>query len=637
MSRPRPRPRTASARRSTMLVVGGTAVLLGVAAVLIGWSPALLVASVLGVLTIAVAQRASFALAFAASTLFLLAVHLLLSRLSPVVGWDYGLTSLGGLALVAVFALGWIARPDRGREPRLPGRAQMPTSIATLLLPVLTLGFWVVALGWGPRMRVGWILANDAVWNTMSARFIVTDGGIDPAAHPNPAASTAALAATWMIPGRSWAGELLRHDVAREAQLVLLLVLACAVFASLIATRMVPRAHPLLGIAAGFAAGGLMLGWYVLGFTAELGFLNAPAAVVLLLASWLCFAESPRSPALAGSALLLAATLLLGTWAPLVVVPLALVAIVGARHWRRAVARRGLGLLVLAAAGAQFAVYVAFVTLADLRTTGGALAADGAAPPVEPRDVAAVVALTLVAVVGAAVTVRLRRSGESGGTSRVGPAVVGRGTVLGIAAVVAAAAVGCGYLAWQRVSSGLGWWGYYPAKFSWLVCVLLLVVAIGMIAAAVSRLRVRPARRIALIVGAGLVGATVMMSLPLGGVGRLVAPVALATDGQFAARNTTAERLFAVADGGRTIALRSGAPAADDALVNSWLLQSYSDRSEDPVRIYAYGLDPANLDAICDAVKTWGGGVRILTADTLLADELGATCPDAGYEVVVSS
>lgn len=605
-----------------VLIVLSAGLVGGVAAMAAGWSPAILAASAIAALTFAYAQRVSWALAFAGALLSLLGLHTLTSRLAPMLGVDFGLATAAVVALAGAGAVASLVVAVSRDALRAPARASLPTLFAALGLPAITLGYWLVALRWGPGMRVGWILDNDAVWNTMAAQFIVVDGGIDPVAHPNPAPSTAALAAVWMLPGRAAAEQVLRHDVTREAQLLLLVTLAAAALAGLVAARAVPARHALMRVIAGTAASGLVLGWYVLGFTAELGFLNAPVAVLVLLTAWVCWADVASAPVLAGAGLLVAATLLLATWAPLVVVPLALGVAGLFVAGRSLLARRGPAWALLGVAGASFVLYVVFVTLADLRSTGGALAADGAAPPVEPRDVAGVMGIVLATTL----LVLLRRQGAGA-----------RHQAIGALVVLAAAAFGGGYLVLQRLNQGLGWWGYYPAKFAWLICVLLLVVAGGMLLAMAAR--AGTIRRTALIATASLAVLAVVAagSLPVGGVRRLPAAVAIATDDRFEASGVIAERLFVLADAEPTIAARISADRAEDALLNSWLLQAHSEHSDDPIRAFSYGLDTDDAAAVCEAITTWGGGVRVVTNDPALTDELGAVCPDAGYEVVVSS
>ncbi|MDR5700382.1 hypothetical protein [Agromyces aerolatus] len=592
----------------------------GVVAIGAGWSPALLAVSAIAALTFAFAQRFSWALGLAGALLTLLGLHTLISRLAPMLGVDFGAATTAGVALAGVGGVVTVVVTLVRGELRSPARDSIPTLLAALGLPAITLGYWLAALRWGSEMRVGWMLANDAVWNTMAAQFIVADGGIDPAAHPNPAPSTAALAAVWMLPGRDTAEQVLRHDVTREAQLVLLVTLAVAVLAGLVAARAVPTRHAVLRAVAGTAASGFVLGWYVLGFTAELGFLNAPIALLVLLAAWVCWSDVVRSPMFSGAGLLVAATLLLATWAPLVVVPLAL-GVAGLAAARRAlIPRRGSWALVGVAAAA-FVVYVVFVTLADLRSTGGALAADGAAPPVEPRDVTA-----LAGVVLATTLLILLRTPPPGL----------RHQAIGALVVLVAAAFGGGYLVLQRLGQGLGWWGYYPAKFAWLVCVLLFVVLGGMLMAAAAR--ATSARRVALgaVAAVAVIAVVASGSLPMGGVRRVPAAVAIATDDRFDASAVVAERLFVLADAEPTIAARISADRTEDAFLNSWLLQAHSQHSDDPIRTFAYWLDTDDAASLCEAIVTWGGGVRIVTVDPALNDELGAACPDAGFEVVVS-
>ncbi|MGO7983818.1 hypothetical protein ACC691_38920, partial [Rhizobium johnstonii] len=77
-------------------------------------------------------------------------------------------------------------------------------------------------------LPVAWAMKNDVVWNTMAARFILNDEGIAPDRHPNPSPLINELVASWISSGRTAGTELLRHDVTRQAELWVALLLLSA-------------------------------------------------------------------------------------------------------------------------------------------------------------------------------------------------------------------------------------------------------------------------------------------------------------------------------------------------------------------------------------------------------------------------
>jgi hypothetical protein len=101
-------------------------------------------------------------------------------------------------------------------------------------------------------------------------------------------------------------------------------------------------------------------------------------------------------------------------------------------------------------------------------------------------------------------------------------------------------------------------------------------------------------------------------------------------------RDLDAALLFATArPDTRAVAARLAPDTGGDQFINSWLLQLGSSSSVDPIRGYAYSLDPADPHQLCELVEDWGHTVRIHTSDVELPRELHRACPSGGYTVVL--
>lgn len=605
---------TARGRWVAILAVAG---LIGVVWWAVGLSPwpLVLVTVVAGVLVIA--QRASWPFAVAGSLIAVLAVLAILLRLAPFTG--LGLTGTVGAAL-ALGTAGYLVALARVREPRLPHRRALIVAAPAVAVPVLLVvvgGPIAVALGAGPT----WAMHNDAVWNLMTARFMIEDGGLRADQHPNASPLTAGLIATAASVGRGFVAsdDLLQHDVSLMAELWLLVVLAGALLAGLIGLRSTHSAPRPLRIVAAAATALIPLSWFVAGFAFQFGFVNAPLSMLILLASWLAWLETRVAPLLGSAILSLATVAMLATWAPLAAIPGALAVVALFSRISALVRTRGSAMIWWAVAAAPVPLYVVAVTLVDLRREGAALAVEGGIQPLQPLQVLTIGAVATVAVVFYALRTHAPH------------------VLLGFGIVGVSSALGLAYLIAQRVAAGVGYWGYYPIKMSWMVCSLLLVILTAAFLASAAEFRGRPVASVLATASIGLLVGTLMIQVPpmqSPKLAHLLPFVDIVTGTGVAASPSQARELFAVAeDGQRTMAVRLVDPGTD-RFMNGWLLQLQSDSALEPIRHYSYLLDPEDDAQVCAAIVAWEGPVNVQTADPQLEQRLTKLCPDADFAVI---
>lgn len=548
------------------------------------------------------------------------AVHVF-PALSPALG------SANAVLLLVVTAAG-LALLLPARRFRLPGGAAWLGLAAAAVVPV-ALGAFFATL---PTLRDGnalsWAMRNDAVWNLVTARFVLTDGRLAPDLHPNPSPLTAVLLAAGMAPGRPGAGEpgLLQHDVAAMAGVLALSTVAAALLAGLVVARTVSPAHPLLRSLGAVLASALIASWFVAGFTFQLGFYNAMPTIACLLACWLAWLGSARRPAVAVAVLLVGATALLALWAFLALIPAALAA-AAALRWivvkgeRRRVPIGWGGWIVVALGAAQLAAYVLLFSLPDLSRNAGALAQGGSMAPVTPALLFVLVGIAL-AVTGATATRPAARS-----------------DLLGVLAIAVAATAVYLYLG-REVRPGAYGWGYYPAKLVWFSGILLLVVVLGLVLDRVARVPLGAWSRVAAVTGTIValiaVAASVLPKPPQPGA--LVPYIDIADGTGVASGDDVLPTLFALPDPAEAKTMLVG---YDDwrveGFANSWLLGASAADDRDPIRGYAYELNTTDREAVCDAVRAWGDGVVIRTRVVGLAAQLQAQCPAVDVTVVVGA
>ncbi len=573
--------------------------------------------AVLVSIALAVGQRTSWPFAVAAGVIVELALVALVLRFTPELG--VGLVGGAGLMFGLLGAAALIAFVGLGAR-RVVGRRELRVVAPLLIAPVLLVaGVAVTGVFSG---NIEWAMHNDAVWNLVTTRMLIADGGLDAVAHPNPSPLTPGLLAIAAAVGRDVVapGDLLHHDVGRFAAFWLIATSVAGLLAALIGARSVHGGSRTARVVAAAIAGVVPFTWFMFGFATQFGFYNATLTLMLLLATWLAWLETRVAPFIGAAVLSLAAVALLATWAPVAVLPFGLAVCALVSHLRRITRGRldlrSIALLVLA--GLPVPIYLLAVTLPDLRRDGAALAVDGGIMPLQPIHVAVIATVTLTASALTALHLHQRHQ------------------LVGVVMIVASAACVGGYLVYQRAATASPW-GYYPAKFAWLVGSLLIVILTATLLSELAVLRGRVWASVGVVGLAVLLPGVMMAQVPPASdrLASVLTPVAIVTQRGVAAGEPAATRLFELAEPGvRTLALSYLTPAGDTFL-NSWLLQLESTEASDPIRSYSYILDPRNEEQACGAVRAWAAPVRVVTSDPTLPERFARICADQDVTVDV--
>lgn len=562
-------------------------------------------------LVIAVGQRASWAVAIVFSVSVLLAGYAVTLRLLEPIPAGLAEKNAVLLTLVAALAIVRVARSTPLRLP--PLRSTLALCTATLPVVALSAGALVtVAVGAGERLV--WSMQNDAIWNTMVARFLWEDGGVA-VDRPNVSPLVSGLLAGAFAPGRAATAPLglLEHDLVRQAELWILLVAATGILAAVVAWRELPRLSTTGRAAAALAVSLVPVSPYVAGYSFQFGFYNAIVVVLLLLCGWMLFREADRYRVLGVIGMAATSIALLAVWAPLAAVPLALgvlLLITTPRSWWASLARRELTAVIVSLA--SIPAYLLAVTVPDVLRDNGALSAEGATVGVQP----VFVALVLTGMLGVAV-VRSRfdwRSTE----------------VWGTAAVLAASAVVLAYLMLQR--RAFGYWGYYPAKFAWLLVVFAIIVSSVWLIAIVSRARSLPLRGVGVVAVVTVVVSVMVTPLPTPGSLRSWSGAYLGT--AMPVSSDAVRELFALSDPDQLTVVSRDLGADQDRFINGWLIQQSASSARDPIRSFAYDFDSGDAAEVCRLADEAPGPIMVATRDPGLAVELDALCSDADVSVV---
>lgn len=564
-----------------------------------------------------VSAWAGWTLGVAAAVIGPLAVEAYAVRVFHKIGLD--LATGNALTLLAI-ALAGFALLTTGPAFRLPRPSAWWGLLASAALPAVV-GAFFAAL---PFVRNGhalsWAMQNDAVWNLVTSRFLVSDHGFIPSLHPNASPLTAILLAAGMAPGRAGvaATDLLQHDLAAMAGVFAASTVVAAVLAGLTVARAVSPGHPVLRTIGAVLASALILSWFAAGFSFQFGFYNVMPTIACLLACWLAWLGSPRAPVAAIVVLLAAATVLLALWAFLALLPLALAAAAGVR-WllgRPGWSWSAWAPVILAAA--QLLAYVVFFSIPDLRREQGALAQGGSMAPVTPALLFTLIGLA-VAVAAATATV---------------PAA--RVQLVGVLAVSLAAVAAYLVLATQ-VGPDAGGWGYYPAKLVWFGSMLLMVVVLGMALDRIGRAPLARWPRTTAVLGS----VTVLVALAAGVLpkspttGALVPYLDIARGTGIASGDAVLPTLFALDDPAEARTMLVGYfDWKADGFANLWLLGASATLTSDPIRSSSYSLNTTDLDQVCAAIATWDGEVVVRTTQAGLQQQLRARCPEAKVRVL---
>lgn len=626
----------ADGRVATVLAASAGALFaLSAVVVVAGGSPALLVVSAIALVTLALRLRLPTGTALAATLAGSTAVLTVAMRLIVVV--DLPVVSLlvlpgaAGLAATGVLWRWRASAPAVSRADLLLGGGLVVLSLAqVLLVPV------VRALSDGPKLA--WMMNNDSPWNLVSARFIVEDGGLDPASHRNPAPLANELVALFLAPGRSSVdpADLLSHDLLRGSQALLLLVAATSLLAGALVAAGLPASRPWSRAVLAGVAALIPWTWSFAGQVFVYGFWNSLPAAVLLLAVWTAWTEAERSPVLASALIATASIGLLAAWAPLVIVPAVLGAAVVGWHARAHLDLFGLGLVAWLAPLLVLGVYAATVTFEDFSASSDGLSMEGLFPAFAEHlpVVIWLLAVALLLVLSSWASTRW--------------------DLVGVVALGVAGTIGIFYLMGQRAGSPAGPWGYYPQKFAWSLALLAPVIVLRSPQGVLLGTTLRRAQRASLVTGTVLLAWVLVLQVapfdprPLAAASypiahrspdyrltSLLPSASIAFPDRASAMDPAVSSVLRFSDQRRKVVVSrwTGDPGAD-GFINYWLLQLPVNQVDDEPRDYAYGLDSNDPAGLCDLVRDWGGGVVIRTMSATLADEMDQACAGGDFEVV---
>lgn len=575
-----------------------------------GATPWILLAGAAGASVVLVAQRASWFFALGATPILFLTGAVLCSRVSPFIGLSLADSTGICLAIIGLAAVAFVVlRP----EVRLPELRPTGLVLPALLVPVAAL-ILIAVQGFRGALGYSWAMHDDAVWNVVTARWLIEDRGVVTSLHSNPSPMTPLTIALAMASGRH-EPLLLLHDVSRAGELWIVLAATSSALAGFIALRVIPGSRSrILSALGALAAAAVPLAWSAFGYALEFGFYNATISLVLLFACWLCWLELPRSSELGMGALAVAAVGLLANWGPLAVIPAALFALEFVKLLRSRRTKRSF--IVACASALAVLAYLLLFTLPDLLSQSSAFTADGNIFPATPLQVLAIIIVSLLAIVGCAIAVRSVR------------------TLLGVGSVVVGSSVALTYLILQRRNESP--WGYYPIKFTWLLSSVLLTIAIGVVfglAARIARWLVVPALLAACGLLAGVAWQMGPRYLPVKANVFPLVNIAMGTSG-VAHLDPAANVLLHLPSHTRTTIAVQLVSSEYDRFMNSWLLQLPAKSAQDPVRTGAYYLDPENTEDVCTELTRATGLVTVFTSRRSLAHEL-ASCTGPSFVVRV--
>jgi hypothetical protein len=481
---------------------------------------------------------------------------------------------------------------------------------------------WLVALVVSLRVptgeRLGWLMRNDSMNNLILSHVIIRDTGVVLGPNANPVPLPAALAALGMIPGRPIGGPqlALAHDLAGMGWTWAALIGLLSVLAGLTVSAIVRSVVGSAGLASRLAAAGaslLVLSWYLTGFPIEFGFLNVDVALPLLLVSILLALLASRAPWIAAISLAGVSTLVLATWSPLALVPLALLAVTVLRYRGALWPRRRLGRILVALAALQLLLYALFGALPSLVAQGSALEGYGG---IYAQNNA------IIFVGGAAV-----------GIVAFGLFRRARGSFAVFAVVVGASWVALGVLLFLNRNNPTPW-TYYPVKLGYFCTGIFLLVGFGLAAAFVAKYS---ARRIARWGGSLVLALAVVVVVayaPSAESGVLhLNPVARVTASHADEVLTQEEELvLAIAKQGRP-ALVWGTGLEYESRADLWLVQLQDDTLSGVSKLrlagYAQTETAHTIAQLCGIARTIGPDLVVHTDNATLRKKFSAACPSA--------
>ena len=565
----------------------------------------------------------------AAAVILLAMAALLVSRAAQL---DIVLSQIaGGLLFFVAGILVLLRTPGALRRP---GRHAVALWISPMLGALGWIGTVVAAQFVPGAARLSWVMNGDGFNNLYYGNVILSARGLAIGQAENPVPLPASLIALAMSPGRPTIADraLLAHDL-ESFTIVWTVILAatCILIGAVVATA-IPKHYP-HAVAFASALGSLLpLTWYVAGLPAQWGYFNANVVLPILLATWLAFLASRRFPVTALVVLSGLTTLVLATWAPLVLVPGALGIVILVKHWKLIRLLQGSAALMLVLGASQVIAWVGTVTVPTFLSQGGALEIPGhgfpSAWPAVPVLLFALVALSFF----------VRRS-----TSL--PVVPG---VIAIACSTIAAA---GMLLFLDGGQSNPWSAYYPTKFAWIISVFLVVIVLSLAVATVVALapgRGTSVAGIAIATGAVLLACA---AIPIDSWSETVVrqPMTRILSGSiWHTGDRAANKILSLSDPRAPgILWQTGDP--DEAMIDFWVLVTRGGDLAGNIELrsiafVAYreyrangSFDDSDVGPLCQIVTLMKPTPTVHTANRSLEAEMRGTCPAVTARVLVDS
>ncbi|MES2092789.1 MAG: hypothetical protein V4531_03120 [Actinomycetota bacterium] len=565
----------------------------------------------------------------AAGAILLALVLLLVTRAAQ---WDVVISEVAGGLLFAAAGVLLL-----GRTPgalRRPGRQAIALWASPLLGALGWIGTLVAAQFVPGAARLSWVMNGDGFNNIFYGNVILSARGLAIGQSENPVPLPASLLALAMAPGRSAVADqnLLAHDLASFTVVWTVVFAATCILTGVVVASAIPQRNP-RAVAVASALGSLLpLTWYMAGLPAQWGYFNASIVLPILLAAWLAFLASRRFPVAALVVLSGLTTLVLATWAPLVLVPGALGIAILARDWKRIRSLTGPAALALVLSAAQVLAWVGIVTVPTFLLQGDALQTPGHGFPSSWPAIP----LVFVALVALAIVMRRRTSLP---------------LLPGVIAIGFSSAAASGLLIFLDRGQGDPWTAYYPTKLAWILSVFLFVVALSLAVAAVAALAAVRRFRIA---GVATVSVAVLLGfaiIPIDGWSATVVRqpmVRILSGAIWHTGDRAADRILALSDPrGPGILWRSG--NSDEAMIDFWVLVTrggdyFGDAELRAIAFAAYReyratgtFDDSKVGPLCRILTLMRPTPTVETASSTLESELRASCPSVTARVVVDA
>lgn len=561
------------------------------------------------------ALRTSWRLSFSYSLLIVLGAFALWIQVSALMPGSFDQKIL--ILSSAVFLIVWMCLLNTKLGPSFKLSHFLSGWKAALALTVTGLGLLVISVQARASDAFAWAMNEDAVWNTVTARYVLADQGFVPSLHPHSAPMTPNLMAAAMSFGRNTHNSetLLLSDAQNIGVLWLLLTAALSVLGLMIAVSLIPDNQKNLQFGFGIVGALVPWLWGISGWIFALGYVNATVSLLILMALWSVWVFSRGQYIIVFTACASAGIALLATWAPLAAIPCALLLVAAIRFAQRKQndsaqtgSRRVKHLLALTIAGSSILLYTVFVSLKDISREKGALSVDGGMFNFHWWHF-----VLLVLIGGTCAIVFILKY----------PPL--RMIAWGSAAILISSLVSLTYLVFQRRGME-SLWGYYPAKMSWIVSSALFIIVVSFVGFIASNILGRLKRIGFIALSSLLVGAS-LFSVKPPSIVDIFAPVNMLFSTGIAQNDALIPELSAMAGQDTLNVVFDLNTVEQDRFENMWLLQLPSIRGDDRLRSYAYYLSSDAPVGLCEIDRLNPEGTRVHTRNTQLQSQIDSLCP----------